>query len=143
MVRPHQEILSSTTNGDYFYVAKLNKKLHDEILEVLESFGRIQNSQEFKFNYYHTTSDDTTEHEVKVISVAKGLLARLNPQDSIPKNKFPRNKWIYRNCDVLPLLKFCTNKPILASLQFFFWGGKGAFRPKKGVTLLPRDSTDF
>jgi hypothetical protein len=50
-----------------------------------------------------------------------------------------------RNCDVLPLsledllnyttllLKFCTNKPIWASLlrQFFFWGGKGAFRPKK------------
>ena len=49
---------------------------------------------------------------------------------------------IDRNCDVLPLLKFCTNKPILASLlrQFFFWGGKGAFRPKKGC---PRDSTDF
>jgi hypothetical protein len=94
-VRPHQEIPSSTTNGDDFYVAKLNEKLHDEILEVLESFGCIQNSQEFKFNYYHTTSDDTTEHEVKVFSVAKGLLARLNPQDSIPKNEFPsRNKWI-------------------------------------------------
>jgi hypothetical protein len=66
MVRPHQEILSSTTNGDGFYVVKLNKKLHDDILEVLEGFGCIQNSQEFKFNYYHTTSNDTTEHEVKV-----------------------------------------------------------------------------
>jgi hypothetical protein len=94
MVRPHQEILSSTTNSDDFYVVKLNEKLHDKILEVLESFGCIQNSQEFKFNYYHTTSDDTTEHEVKVFSVAKGLLARLNPQDSIPQNEFPRNKWI-------------------------------------------------
>ncbi len=32
------------------------------------------------------------------------------------------------------MLKFCTNKPILASLlrQFFFRGGKGAFCPKKG-----------
>ena len=33
------------------------------------------------------------------------------------------------------MLKFCTNKPILASLlgQFFLGGGgKGAFRPKKG-----------
>jgi hypothetical protein len=93
-VRPHQEILSSTTNGDDFYVAKFNKKLHDKILEVLESFGHIQNSQEFKFNYYHTTSNDTTEPEVKVFPVAKGLLARLNPQDSISKNEFPSNKWI-------------------------------------------------
>jgi hypothetical protein len=41
---------------------------------------------------------------------------------------------IYRNCDVLPLLKFCTNKPILALLlrQFFLGGGKGGFHPKKG-----------
>jgi hypothetical protein len=32
------------------------------------------------------------------------------------------------------ILKFCTNKPIWASLlrQVFFGGGKGAFRPKKG-----------
>jgi hypothetical protein len=32
------------------------------------------------------------------------------------------------------MLKFCTNKPILALLlrQFFWGGGKGAFRPKKG-----------
>ncbi len=32
------------------------------------------------------------------------------------------------------MLKFCTNKPIWASLlrQIFFWGGKGAFRPKQG-----------
>jgi hypothetical protein len=46
---------------------------------------------------------------------------------------------IDRNCDVLPLLKFCTNKPILALLlrQFFFWGGgKGAFHPKKGCNAL-------
>jgi hypothetical protein len=63
-VRPHQEILSLTTNGDDFYVAKFNKKLHDKILEVLESFGCIQNSQEFKFNYYHTTSNDIVEHKV-------------------------------------------------------------------------------
>ncbi len=42
---------------------------------------------------------------------------------------------IDRNCDVLPLLKFCTNKPILASLlrQFFFGGGKGGLSPKKRV----------
>ena len=41
---------------------------------------------------------------------------------------------IDRNCNVLPLLKFCNNKPILASLlrQFFLGGGKGAFCPKKG-----------
>jgi hypothetical protein len=52
--------------------------------------------------------------------------------------------FIDRNCNVLPLsledllnyttlmLKFCTNKPIWASLmrQVFFWGGKGAFYPK-------------
>ncbi len=52
---------------------------------------------------------------------------------------------IDRNCDVLPLLKFCTNKPILASLlrQFFLGGGgRGRFAQKKGVTLLPR-ATDF
>ena len=32
------------------------------------------------------------------------------------------------------MIKFCTNKPIWASLlrQFFFGGGKEAFRPKKG-----------
>ncbi len=32
------------------------------------------------------------------------------------------------------MLKFCTNKPIWASLlrQVFFGGGKGAFYPKKG-----------
>ena len=43
---------------------------------------------------------------------------------------------IDRNCDVLPLLKFCKNKPILASLlrHFFGGGGKGAFCPKKGCT---------
>ncbi len=57
--------------------------------------------------------------------------------------------WVHvidRNCDLLPLsledlfnyttliLKFCTIKPIWALLlrQVFFWGGKGAFRPKKG-----------
>jgi hypothetical protein len=43
------------------------------------------------------------------------------------------------------MLKFCTNKPILASLlrQFFFWGGgRGHFTQKKGVMLLPR-ATDF
>ena len=49
---------------------------------------------------------------------------------------------IDRNCDVLPLLKFCTNKPILALLlrHFFGGGGKEAFRPKKGC---PRAITDF
>ena len=32
------------------------------------------------------------------------------------------------------MLKFCTKKPIWASLlrQFFLGGGKGAFSPKKG-----------
>ncbi len=42
------------------------------------------------------------------------------------------------------MLKFCTNKPILASLlkQFFFGGERGHFAPKKGVTLLPQ-ATDF
>jgi hypothetical protein len=64
---------------------------------------------------------------------------------------------IDRNCIVLPLslddllnyttlmLKFCTNKPIWASLlrQVFLWGGgKGAFCQKKGVTIHPR-ATDF
>jgi hypothetical protein len=45
---------------------------------------------------------------------------------------------IDRNCDVLPLLKFCKNKPILASLlrQFFLGGGKGVFCPKKGCNAL-------
>jgi hypothetical protein len=44
-------------------------------------------------------------------------------------------KEIDRNCDVLPLLKFCKNKPILASLlrQFFLGGGKGGVLPKKRV----------
>jgi hypothetical protein len=54
---------------------------------------------------------------------------------------------IDRNCDVLPLLKFCTNKPILALLlrQLFFWGGgKGAFHPKKGCNAPSAGySTDF
>jgi hypothetical protein len=52
---------------------------------------------------------------------------------------------IDRNCDVLPLLKFCTNKPILASLlrQFFLGGGRGRFAQKKGVSLLLRAITDF
>ncbi len=64
---------------------------------------------------------------------------------------------IDRNCDMLPLslddllnyttlmLKFCTNKPIWASLlrQVFLWGvERGRFTQKKGVTLHPR-STDF
>jgi hypothetical protein len=43
------------------------------------------------------------------------------------------------------MLKFCTDKPILASLlrQFFLGGGeRGHFAQKKGVTLLPR-ATDF
>ncbi len=42
---------------------------------------------------------------------------------------------IDRNCDVLPLLKFCKNKPILASLlrQFFGGGGKGGVLPQKRV----------
>jgi hypothetical protein len=43
------------------------------------------------------------------------------------------------------MLKFCTNKPILALLlrQFFFGGGeRGRFAQKKGVTLLP-PATDF
>ncbi len=47
----------------------------------------------------------------------------------------PTGEMIYRNCDVLPLLKFCTNKPILASLlrQFFLGGVKGGVLPKKRV----------
>ena len=42
------------------------------------------------------------------------------------------------------MLKFCTNKPILASLlrQCFFWGERGRFAQKKGVMLLP-PATDF
>ncbi len=42
------------------------------------------------------------------------------------------------------MLKFCTNNPIWASLlrQVFLGGGKGAFCPKKGVTLHPQ-VTDF
>ncbi len=38
------------------------------------------------------------------------------------------------------MLKFCTNKPIWSLLlrQGFFWGGKGVFCPKKGVTLHPQ-----
>jgi hypothetical protein len=56
------------------------------------------------------------------------------------------NEMIDCNCEVLPLsledllnnttlmLKFCTNKPILASLlrQFFLGEGRGRFAPKKG-----------
>ncbi len=64
---------------------------------------------------------------------------------------------IDHNCNVLPLslddllnyttllLKFCTNKPIWASLlrQVFFEGGeRRRFAQKKGVTLHPR-ATDF
>jgi hypothetical protein len=43
------------------------------------------------------------------------------------------------------MLKFCTNKPIWASLprQVFFGGGGGGVLPKKkGVALHPR-ATDF
>jgi hypothetical protein len=64
---------------------------------------------------------------------------------------------IDRNCDVLPLslddllnyttlmLKSCINKRIWALLLrqvCFFWGERGHFAPKKGVTLHPR-ATDF
>ncbi len=41
--------------------------------------------------------------------------------------------------------KFCTNKWIWASLLrqvCFFWGERGRFTPKKGVTLHPR-AMDF
>ncbi len=41
--------------------------------------------------------------------------------------------------------KFCTNKPIWASLlrQVFFWGGgRGRFAQKKGV-MLHQQATDF
>jgi hypothetical protein len=37
MVRPHQVIISLTKFGDDFYVAKLNEKLCEEILEVLKT----------------------------------------------------------------------------------------------------------
>ncbi len=43
------------------------------------------------------------------------------------------------------MLKFCTNKRIWASLMrqvCFFWGERGRFTPKKGVTLHSR-ATDF
>jgi hypothetical protein len=43
------------------------------------------------------------------------------------------------------MLKFCTNKPVWASLlrQVFFGGGeRGHFAPKKGVMLHPR-ATNF
>ncbi len=57
----------------------------------------------------------------------------------------PCHVGIDRNCNVLPLLKFCKNKPILASLlrQFFLGGERGRFAQKKGVTLLLRAITDF
>ncbi len=42
MVRPHQVIISSTKFGDAFYVAKLNEKLCEEILEVLKKFAENQ-----------------------------------------------------------------------------------------------------
>jgi hypothetical protein len=60
----------------------------------------------------------------------------------------PKGKKIDRNCDMLPLslddllnyttsmLKFCTNKPIWASLLrqvIFFGGGKGGVLPQKRV----------
>jgi hypothetical protein len=67
--------------------------------------------------------------------------------DHMRKNKAEGKLMIDCNCDVLPLsledllnyttlmLKFCTNKPIWASLlrQVFFGGGKGAFHPQKKV----------
>ncbi len=68
----------------------MNEKLHEEILEVLKKYVNNQfqqnalQDQKFKFKYYHTSSDDNAEFEVKVFSVAKGLLARLNSKDSIP-----------------------------------------------------------
>jgi hypothetical protein len=62
------------------------------------------------------------------------------------KQKTVSSHTIDRNCNVLPLsledllnyttlmIKFCTNKPIWASLlrRFFLGGGKGSFRPKNG-----------
>jgi hypothetical protein len=99
MVQTHQDIISSTTFGDEFHVAKLNEKLCEEIFEVLKFFVDNQfpqkglEDQEFKFKYYHTRSDENTELEVNAISVAKGLLARLKSKDSNPQ-KTPRNKLI-------------------------------------------------
>jgi hypothetical protein len=94
MVQPHQDIISSITFGDDFYIAKLNEKLCEEILEVLKNKLDNQFPQngledlEFKFKYYHSSSDDNTELKLKVFSVAKGLLARLNSENSIPKKPF-------------------------------------------------------
>ncbi len=58
---------------------------------------------------------------------------------------------IDRNCDMLPLslddllnhttlmLKFCKNNLIgvLLLRQVYFWGGRGRFSQKKGVTFHP------
>jgi len=82
----NHEILSSTEYGDEFYVAKLKKKLPVNILHILTHFLAKQSGNEFKFQYYHTSSDETTQLEVQVFSVAKGLLARLNPQQKLKSN---------------------------------------------------------
>jgi hypothetical protein len=67
-------------------------------------------------------------------------------EENLKKGKLNSMKQIDRNCNVLPLLKFCTNKPILASLLrqiFFGGGGRGRFAQKMGVTHLLRAITDL
>ena len=64
-------------SDDDFYVTKLNEKLCEGILEVLKTFvdNKFQQKgledQEFKFKYYHTSSDDNTELGVKVFQLLR------------------------------------------------------------------------
>ena len=98
--------------------------------------------------------------EPLLLCMAVGRIARGRCQygHCVPSSKgIVKLYYIDCNCNMLPLilddllnyttlmLKFCTNKPIWASLlrQVLFWRGeRGHFAKKKGVTLHPR-ATDF
>jgi hypothetical protein len=86
---PDHKILSLTNDG--VYVAKLNDKLPQNIINYLQEYinkcfeGNKLAERQFKYN--QTISDENAELEMNVFSLAKDLLKRLN-QGKDPSNNF-------------------------------------------------------
>ena len=79
------DFLSATSNED-FYVTQLKNKLSPGFIQFLEQFANENLSQcaegkeetTIRFNYYPTSNDESTTKMLKMIQIAKGLVARLH-----------------------------------------------------------------
>jgi hypothetical protein len=116
---------STPAKGEHNDMSRLHQKSHLRISPNTKSLhGTIAENSQSKI----------LMHSEESIQVTRANILK-NLDWMISNGDIFNNQNIDRNCNVLPLLKFCTNKPILALLlrQFFLGGGKGGVSPKERV----------